>query len=90
MLKSLQKVHVGLECAITKVFEGGGRWAMHNCAMYMVSSHLGHCGFFYSKRYAIENVWGRVFLSFWRYYLGVLYMYIILLDVQQCAKYAGV
>ena len=63
-------MHGGFECVIIM-----GRQAKRNYAMY---SHLYMASFtlgiLCSKWYAIENVWGSVFLSFWRYYLGILYI----------------
>ena len=52
-----------------------GMRAKRNCA---IDSHFVHgelaLGILCGKWYAIENVWGRLFLSFWRYYLGILYI----------------
>ena len=86
VLRSPQEVPVGLECVIISFLWGWGRWAMRNCTNVSLSLYVcvAHWGILCCKRYAVENVWGRVFLGLWRYiYTCICTAYCILL-VRQC------
>ena len=63
-LSNPQEVRVGLECAIITFLWVGGQSAIAQMirVLYTASSHLEF--FVVSTWYAIENVWGRLFLSF--------------------------
>ena len=64
---------MGLECAIITCLWVGGQ-SVNYCANALMFVH-GELvlGILCSRWYAIENVWGSVFLSFLRYYFGILH-----------------